>query len=212
MEVAVGRSGGEQVTPPVAQDRSRVRLNIALYAATVVCGCVALLLLYIHVSTSDNEVNGTDVVPGAGQDVGRGLVEAVPLADDAEQERTAAQLEAASKMVTAFVNFDYQDPDRTIEAVKSMATGTFLSQYSKGAKDLEKLATEAQSNMVAEVVWTGLVAGDEDTATAIVATSGTVKNKTTNFQPEARNYRIQLELVREGGRWLTKDLQYVALG
>ncbi|GAA4096656.1 hypothetical protein ACFFOS_22780 [Nocardioides kongjuensis] len=200
------------MTPPVAQDRSRVRLNIALYAATVVCGCVALLLLYIHVSTSDNEVNGTDVVPGAGQDVGRGLVEAVPLADDAEQERTAAQLEAASKMVTAFVNFDYQDPDRTIEAVKSMATGTFLSQYSKGAKDLEKLATEAQSNMVAEVVWTGLVAGDEDTATAIVATSGTVKNKTTNFQPEARNYRIQLELVREGGRWLTKDLQYVALG
>jgi hypothetical protein len=208
VEVAVGRSGGEQVTV----DRSRVRLNIALYAATVVCGCVALLLLYVHVSTSDNEVNGTDVVPGAGQDVGRGLVEAVPLADDAEQERTAAQLEAASKMVTAFVNFDYQDPGRTIEAVKSMATGTFLSQYSKGAKDLEKLATEAQSNMVAEVVWTGLVAGDEDTATAIVATSGTVKNKTTNFQPEARNYRIQLELVREGGRWLTKDLQYVALG
>lgn len=208
MEVAVGRSGGEQVSV----DRSRVRLNIALYAATVLCGCVALLLLYLHVTTSDNEVNGTDVVPGAGQDVGRGLVEAVPLADDAEQERTAAQLEAASKMVTAFVNFDYQDPARTIEAVKSMATGTFLSQYSKGAKDLEKLATEAQSSMVAEVVWTGLVAGDEDTATAIVATSGTVKNKTTNFQPEARNYRIQLELVREGGRWLTKDLQYVALG
>ena len=59
------------MTPPVAQDRSRVRLNIALYAATVVCGCVALLLLYIHVSTSDNEVNGTDVVPGAGQDVGQ---------------------------------------------------------------------------------------------------------------------------------------------
>ncbi|GAA3519923.1 hypothetical protein [Nocardioides daeguensis] len=193
-------------------DRSRVRLNIALYAATVVCGCVALLLLYLHVSTSDNEVNGTDVVPGAGQDVGRGLVEAVPLAEEAEQERTAAQLEAASKMVTAFVNFDYQDPGRTVEAVKSMATGTFLSQYSKGAKDLEKLAIEAQSNMVAEVVWAGLVAGDEDTATAIVATSGTVKNKTTNFQPEARNYRIQLELVREDGRWLTKDLQYVALG
>ncbi|MBM7515158.1 hypothetical protein [Nocardioides nitrophenolicus] len=200
------------MNPPETQDRSRVRLNVALYAATVICGCVALLLLYLHVNSSDNEVNGTDVVPGAGQDVGRGLVEAVPLASDAEQQRTAAQLEAASKMVTSFVNFDYQDPDRTIEAVKSMATGEFLSQYTKGAADLEKLATEAQSTMVAEVVWTGLVAGDEDTATAIVATSGTVKNKTTDFQPEARNYRIQLELVREGGRWLTKDLQYVALG
>ncbi len=208
MEVAVGGSGGEQVT----DERSRVRLNVALYAATVVCGCVALLLLYVHVSTSDNEVNGTDVVPGAGQDVGRGTVEAVRLAGDAEQERTAAQLEAATKMVTAFVNFDYREPQSTIEAVKSMATGTFLSQYTEGAKDLERLATEAQSDMDAEVVWAGLVAGDEDTATAIVATSGTVKNKTTDFQPEARNYRIQLELVREDGRWLTKDLQYVALG
>jgi hypothetical protein len=208
VEVAVGGSGGEQVT----DERSRVRLNVALYAATVVCGCVALLLLYVHVSTSDNEVNGTDVVPGAGQDVGRGTVEAVRLAGDAEQERTAAQLEAATKMVTAFVNFDYREPQSTIEAVKSMATGTFLSQYTEGAKDLERLATEAQSDMDAEVVWAGLVAGDEDTATAIVATSGTVKNKTTDFQPEARNYRIQLELVREDGRWLTKDLQYVALG
>ncbi len=208
MEVAVGGSGGEQVT----DERSRVRLNVVLYAATVICGCVALLLLYIHVSTSDNEVNGTDVVPGAGQDVGRGTIEAVRLADDAEQERTAAQLEAATKMVTAFVNFDYQEPQSTIEAVKSMATGTFLSQYSEGAKDLEKLATEAQSDMDAEVVWAGLVAGDDDTATAIIATSGTVRNKTTDFQPEARNYRIQLELVLEDGRWLTKDLQYVALG
>ncbi|WGX94488.1 hypothetical protein [Nocardioides sp. L-11A] len=196
----------------MSDERSRVRLNVALYAATVVCGCVALLLLYLHVSTSDNEVNGTDVVPGAGRDVGRGTIEAVRLANDTEQERTAAQLDAATKMVTAFVNFDYQEPKSTIEAVKSMATGTFLSQYSQGAKDLEKLAAEAQSDMVAEVVWAGLVAGDEDTATAIVATSGTVRNKTTDFQPEARNYRIQLELVLEDGRWLTKDLQYVALG
>ncbi|MDQ6526555.1 hypothetical protein RB608_23240 [Nocardioides sp. LHD-245] len=196
----------------MTDERSRVRLNVALYVAVVVCGCVALLLLYLHVSTSDNEVNGTDVVPGAGQDVGRGTVEAVRLANDTEQERIAAQLDAATKMVTAFVNFDYEEPQSTIEAVKSMATGTFLSQYSQGAKDLEKLAAEAQSDMVAEVVWAGLVAGDDDTATAIVATSGTVRNKTTEFQPEARNYRIQVDLVLEDGRWLTKDLQYVALG
>lgn len=207
MEVAADRSGGGQVT----DERSRVRLNIALYAATVICGCVAILLLYIHVTSGDT-VDGTDVVSGAGEDVGRGVVEPVPLADEAEQKRTAAQLEAASKMVTAFVNFDYREPDRTIEAVTSMATGDFKDQYAKGATSLKKLANEAQSDMVAKVVWTGLVAGDDDTATVIVATSGVVKNKTTQFQEEARNYRLQLELVLEDGRWLTKDLQYVALG
>jgi len=200
----------------VTGEQSRVRLNIALYVVTVLCGCLALFGAAIIVgkvlAEGDDTVEGTDVVPGAGQDVGRGRVEAVPLAEEAEQERTAAQLEAATKMANAFVNFDYEEPDRAIEAVKSMSTGDFLAQYSKGAKDLERLATEAKSDMDAEVVWAGLVAGDEDTATVIVATSGTVRNKTTEFQPEARNYRIQLELVREGGRWLTKDLQYVALG
>ena len=208
MEVAVGRSGGEQVTEP----DNRVRLNIALYAATVLCACAAILLTILMLNASDDRVDGTEVAPGAGEDVGRGTVEAVSLASEEEQKRVAAQLDAASKMVNAFVNFDYQDADATIEAVKSMSTGPFLEQYSKGAADLEKIATEAKSEMVASVVWAGLVAGDADSATVIVATSGTVKNKTTKFEEEARNYRIQVELVLEDGRWLTRDLQYVALG
>jgi hypothetical protein len=208
VEVAVGRSGGE----PVTETGSRVRLNIALYAATVLCACAAILVGILMWNASSDQVEGTDVAPGAGEDVGRGTVQAVSLASDEEQERVAAQLEAASKMVNAFVNFRYDDADATIEAVKSMSTGTFLQQYSKGAADLEKIATEAKSEMVARVVWAGLVAGDGDSATVIVATSGTVKNKTTKFEEEARNYRIQVELVLENGRWLTRDLQYVALG
>ena len=209
MEVAVGRSGGE----PVTDTGSRVRLNIALYAATVLCACAAILLGTLMWNASNDRVGGgTEVAPGAGEDVGRGTVQAVSLASEEEQERVAAQLEAASKMVNAFVNFSYDDADATIEAVKSMSTGTFLQQYSKGAADLEKIAAEAKSEMAAGVVWAGLVAGDADSATVIVATSGTVKNKTTKFEEEARNYRIQVELVLEDGRWLTRDLQYVALG
>lgn len=152
------------------------------------------------------------MVPGAGQDVGRGIVQAVPLAKDSEQERVAAQLEAATKMVTAFVNFSYKEPDATIKSVQSMSTGDFLKEYNKGVSGLKKLASEAQSSMVAEVVWSGLVAGDNDSATVIVATSGTVTNKTTEFKEEARNYRIQVELALVKDRWLTRDLQYVQLG
>lgn len=212
MEVAVGRSGGESVTrEPSDEERSRIRLNIALYAATVVLGCVTVLLLFVHVNSSD-EVDGTEVAPGVGQDVGRGVVQEVKRADDGQQERVAAQIDAATDMVNAFVNFDYKDPDATIAEVRERSTGTFLEQYSKGAADLKKLATEAQSTMVARVVWAGLVAGDGDSATVIVATSGNVTNKTTEFEEEARNYRIQVELVRENDAWLTNDLQYVELG
>lgn len=212
MEVAVGRSGGESVTGgPSEEDRSRIRLNIALYAATVLLGCVAVFLGVV-LAEDDDTVNGTEVSPGAGEDVGRGVVQAVDEAEDDEQERVAAQIEAATDMVTAFVNFDHEDPDATIEEVRERSTGTFREQYDKGAADLKKLATEAQSTMVARVVWAGLVAGDGDSATVIVATSGNVTNKTTEFQEEARNYRIQVQLVREGDEWLANDLQYVELG
>lgn len=210
MEVAVGRSGGESVTgEPSEEDRSRTRLNIALYAATVLLGCVALLLAFV---LYQDDTDGAEISPDAGEDVGRGVVQAVDEAEDDEQERVAAQIDAASDMVTAFVNFNFKDPDATIEEVRERSTGTFLKEYDKGAADLKKLATEAQSTMVAQVVWAGLVAGDGDSATVIVATSGNVTNKTTEFKEEARNYRIQVQLVREGDKWLTNDLQYVELG
>lgn len=213
MEVAVGGPGGRPVTPASTdEDRSRVRLNIALYAVIVVCVCLALLVGLLMWNARDESVRGVDVVPGAGQDVGRGIVQAVELADEAEQERVAAQLAAASTMVDAFVNLDYKDTDKTIDGVRAQATGDFLKQYEKGAAGLERLATEAESTMVAEVVWAGLVAGDDDSATVIVATSGTVTNKTTDFKQESRNYRLQLELVLEDDRWLTADLQFVELG
>ncbi|WP_435769175.1 hypothetical protein [Nocardioides sp. SYSU DS0651] len=202
----------------MTEEATRVRLNIGLYAAAVVCLCVAVLgAVLMHdagrLPFQDAAASGgAEYAPRAGEDVGRGTVEAVPAASEEEQRRTAAQLRAATRMVDAFVNFSYEDPDATIDAVRSLSTGTFLEQYSKGAADLKKIARRAKSEMVADVVWSGLVAGDEDSATVIVATSGTVKNKTTKFKPEARNYRIQVELELDGGQWLTRDLQYVALG
>jgi Mce-associated membrane protein len=63
--------------------------------------------------------------------------------------------------------------------------------------------------MEGEVLWAGVVDVDEDSATVIAATSGTVANRQTNNQPVARNFRLRLDLVREDGRWLTNDLQFV---
>ena len=67
-----------------------------------------------------------------------------------------------------------------------------------------------KSVMTGEVEWAGVVSSDEDSATVIVATSGTVANNQTGAKPVARNFRLQLQLVREGDQWLTSDLQFVA--
>jgi hypothetical protein len=145
----------------------------------------------------------------AGEDVGDGTVEAMNLAPEEEQERTAAQLEAATKMINAFLNIRYEEVEANIAAVKSLATGAFLRQYTRASNDLVKLTRRAQATQTGEVVWAGLVAGDADDATVIIATTGTVANKVTDFEPQARTYRLQLDLELVDDRWLTSDLQYV---
>ena len=230
MEVAARGSGGA-LTPGGPGDqgsRSSARLNIVLYVVTLVCvaavGLMAARMWSAH-ERDDGDRSGNwfeDTVSvitdervafapdsRAGDDLGNGTVSALELAPEEEQVRTAEQLEGATKMVNSFLNISYEDVDANIEAVRSLATGSFLKQYTRAAEDLGKLTRRAKATQTGEVVWAGLVAGDEDDATVIVATSGTVANKLTDFEEQARTYRLQLDLDLVDGRWLTSDLQYV---
>lgn len=230
MEVAARGAGGS-LTPGSSEEherRSRIRLNLVLYAVTLLCvatvGVLGARMWSAHEreggDRSGNWFEDTvavvtdervEVAPDsrAGEDVGRGTVEALKPAPEDEQERTTAQLEAASKMVNAFLNIDHEEVEANIEAVKSLSTGPFLRQYTRASNDLAKLTRRAQATQTGEVLWAGLVAGDADDATVIVATTGTVANKATDFEPQARTYRLQLDLSFVDGRWLTSDLQYV---
>lgn len=234
MEVAARGSGGPLTPGPVGEQadeqggRSRVRLNIVLYVVALLC--VAAVGLAGSRMWSSHERDGGDrsgnwfsdaiavitderltVAPDtrAGEDVGRGTVSAMEPAPEEEQIRTAEQLEAATKMVNAFLNINYEDVEANIEAVKSLSTGQFLRQYTNASEDLADLTRQAKATQTGEVVWAGLVAGDPDDATVIVATSGTVTNELTEFEPQSRTYRLQLDLELVDDRWLTSDLQYV---
>jgi len=213
VEVAADRSGREQVTPTSLDSSSRVRLNIALYAATVVLACVAGFFWFV-LDDQDIDVafwkDDKAATPNLGEDVGRGVVSEVEEAPDDVQLRVAAQLESASAMAASMTNLYYRDPEKAITTVQGLAAGDFLKQYNSATSDLKKLATQARSTMTGTVVWTGLVSGDKDSATVIVATTGTVSNKQTDFKERENNYRIQIELVLDEGKWLTRDLQFVA--
>jgi len=217
--VDAGGSGGEPVTRE-PNERTRT-LNIVLYVVALVCvAAVGLLGSKIW-----SEVDGSsgfwdhvgDVVTDpeqgttsrAGEKLDDTRVEALPLANDAEQERTAAVLESATKMANAFLNLDYQKFDASTEAVLALATGPFRNQYEKSAANLRKVATRAKSVQTGEVVWAGVVAADEDSATVIVASSGSVSNTNTKGKAVPRNYRLQLDLANVDGDWLTRDLQFV---
>ncbi len=230
MEVAA-RGSGDSLTVGAPQKQGSSNgsgLNTALVVALVVLVIAAAALGWLMKRTYDNRADAvSDGGPWSvisiervdtsttassgrvGEDVGGGTIQAMDAAPQAEQVRAADQIEAATKMANAFLNLQYDEIEANIETVKSLATGAFLRQYTKASEDLAKLTRRAQATQTGEVDWAGLVAGDDDSATVIVATSGTVANKLTEFEPVARTYRLQLEVDLVDGQWLTSDLQYV---
>jgi Mce-associated membrane protein len=177
----------------------RIVVNLSLYAVVMVA---AALLVVAAV-----RVLGDD--PGPTTLPVKGVVE-LEESSSGEQQRYADIIDAATKETTAFVNIRYDDTQTAIDAVLAGATGDFAVQYQKSTEALIKVLHQYKSIRTGEVLWAGVVAQDPDSATVILATSGTVQNTSTGDQPYSENYRIQMQLVLEKGRWLTSDLQFVS--
>lgn len=116
---------------------------------------------------------------------------------------------AANRTALALLNIDYRRTGTTIEAVEESSTSEFAKEFANATDGLIELTTEARSVMTAKVIWTGVVRLDEDAATVIVATEGQVRNAQTGDKPAARNFRLKLDLVRQGDRWRTSALDFV---
>jgi Mce-associated membrane protein len=127
----------------------------------------------------------------------------------AEQERYGDVLAAARKEIEAFVNIDYTKAQESIDAVAGGATGDFAKQYDTSTKDVVKILTKAKSVMKGKVLWAGVVDADSDSASVIVATSGTVQNTSTGDKPVARQFRIKVDLVRKDDAWKTSNVEFV---
>ena len=182
MEVASGGPGGG----PVKALGSVSRRHIALYVATVLLACVCVVGGVMVWRTHDVRDRA-----------------------QADQERYGDVVDAASDEAEAFINIRYDDAENSIDRVAEGATGEFKKQYSSSTKGVLEVLKQEKSVMEGKVLWAGVVDVDQDSATVIAATSGTVANQQTNNQPVARNFRLRLDLVREDGRWLTNDLQFV---
>ena len=184
MEVAAGRAGGPTVSP---DPTSRVRLNIALYVLALVVACACVVGGVVTWRTQDDRSRAA-----------------------ADQERYGDVLASATTEAEAFINIRYDEAQQSIDEVAAGATGEFREQYTSSADGVIEVLEENKSIMDGEVLWAGVVDVDNDSATVIAATTGTVSNKQTGNEPVVRNFRLQLDLVLEDGRWLTRDLQFVS--
>ncbi|MFD5735504.1 hypothetical protein ACFWIY_22130 [Streptomyces sioyaensis] len=125
-----------------------------------------------------------------------------------EEQRNQDILAAARQSAVNFTSLDYRHYDRDSKNVLKGATGDFKEQFTTQTKKLTKLVTDNKSVSEGHVLEAGIAkAGDTSAQVLVVADS-----KVTNVaapQGQARNYRLQLDLVLEGGRWLTSNLEFV---
>jgi Mce-associated membrane protein len=125
------------------------------------------------------------------------------------QERYGAVLAAADAEVTAFVNMRYDRASESVDAVAAGATGEFRDHYVRSAAQVIRVLERHRSLMTGRVVWSGVTAVSPERATVIVATTGTVSNTRTDGATRSRDFRFRVALVRQGGRWLTSDIEFV---
>lgn len=145
-----------------------------------------------------------------------GLLVAIALVatsrESADEDLTAAQREVAEAARTealAFLTVDHADMDPLIDAVLAGATGDFAEEYESQREKLTSEAIRTEATSTPEVVALGVGDQDDDSATVLVAANSTVTNTGTGSDGQVRYYRLRLDLVREGERWLTSNVQFV---
>jgi Mce-associated membrane protein len=130
----------------------------------------------------------------------------------AEDQRREDILQAARQQGVNITTLDYRSVDKDLSRVLAQSTGTFRKEFESGTKDLTDLVVKNKAVSTGEVLAAGIVTADSDSARVLVVADATVGNSATDTgtaQQQVRHYRMQLDMVRSGNRWLTSTLTFV---
>ncbi|MFF8605788.1 hypothetical protein ACF06X_07605 [Streptomyces sp. NPDC015346] len=125
-----------------------------------------------------------------------------------EDRRNQDILAAARQSALNFTSLDHRHYARDSENVLNGATGDFKKQFAAQTKQLTKIVADNKSVSEGQVLDAGIARADDRSARVLVVADSKVTNVAA---PEgtSRNYRLQLDLVREDGRWLTSNVEFV---
>lgn len=162
------------------------RLNLLLLVLGLVLGATLAVLL----------TRGSAALPGETEAEQRG-------------QQYVEVSRAAAAQVQAFLAIDHEQVDEQAQTVLDSATGDFKQQYADELDSLKQSAEEQQSKAVASVLEVGISDIDATTAKVFVAANTEVTSKSTDGEARTVPWRIQLDMEKVDGRWLTSGLQFV---
>lgn len=124
-----------------------------------------------------------------------------------EAERSAA-LAAARDAAVALTSIDFNSADRDIDRVVGSGTGEFGQLFEKNLGSYVKMVRDSKVTSTGEVAAASLSEFDDGTAQTLLAVRSEVKNSSSP-QGQQRQYRMKLDMVKEGDRWLVSKLEFV---
>lgn len=124
-----------------------------------------------------------------------------------EQARAEA-VRAARQSAINLTSISAQNFDAATQQILDGSTSTFKQEFEANSKNLKSVLADNKVQASGEVLNAGLVRSDLSSATALVVVNATVSNVQV---PEGRvnTYRMQIEVDKVGGRWLTSSLKFV---
>jgi Mce-associated membrane protein len=124
------------------------------------------------------------------------------------QDARQGALAAARQTTVDFVSISAETVDRDLQRIAAGATGEFKDEFTRGLPQVRAAVVENKVSSTGTVLRAAVVSADLDSAVVLVAMDASVKNVGA---PEGRlsHYRIQVDVVLDGGRWLVSRLQFV---
>lgn len=128
--------------------------------------------------------------------------------ENLQQQRDQQVLAAARQEALNFISLDYRHFDQDSKNVLAGATGDFKQQFSDESATLQSVVTANRAVSSGQVLQAGVVTSGAASARVLVVADSTVVN-TAAPSGQVRNYRLQMDLVEQGGRWLTSGIEFV---
>jgi Mce-associated membrane protein len=177
-----------------------VRTNVALFVLVLLLG----VAFAVQVA---REPAPSDAAADTAADTSTGSPADVAVTTAGEQD---AATRAAATQVQAFLDIDHTDVDAQLDRMLEGTTADFRRQFARQVRMISAEAERRQSSADVTVLRVGLSSWTDEAATALVAADTDVTSAAGGTsQRRTVPWRIEVDLVHDGDRWLTDGLRFV---
>ena len=121
-----------------------------------------------------------------------------------------AATRAAAGQVRSFLDIDHTEIDAQVERMLKTTTPRFRRQFAPQLRTIRAETRRRASSADVTLLRVGLSSWTERTATALVAADTEVTSEAAGgTERRTVPWRIEVDLVEDGGRWLTDGLRFV---